>query len=184
MKVTSSKPDALKSIELHLKELAGLEGRVGWFDQEKYDDDTFVAYVASIQEFGAPSQSIPPRPFMRPTAIEQKQAWLTLAAKAAKQVIAGNITGEDAMRLLTKKAEDDVFEKIVSITSPALSPITIELRAMKRRDPSLKVTGKLVGEVAAKVRQPGYQPPSGVSTKPLNDTGKLIETLSSDVKKV
>ena len=79
---------------------------------------------------------------------------------------------------LGERAQEDVKETINQITSPPLSPITLELRAMKHKDPSLRVTGTLVGEVAAKVRKPGYTLASGTPDKPLIDTKLMITTLT------
>ena len=140
-----------------------------------------MAYVAAIQELGAATGHgvIPPRPFMRPTAIEKREEWIKLAAQAARGMVMGIRSAKAVMELLTRKAEEDVADKIVSITEPPLSPVTIELRAMKKRAPSLRVTARTVGEAARKVNTPGYTPPSGVSTKPLNDIGMMIATLSS-----
>lgn len=174
------KSKAFEKLDLKLKELAGIEGRVGWFESARYEDGTPVAYVMAIQELGSPP--IPPRPFMRPTAIDKKDEWIKVAAQASKGALAGNMSAENVMELLTLKAESDVHDTIESITSPPLSPITIELRAMKMRDPNIKITGKTVGEAAAKVNKPGYQTPN-VSTKPLNDTGFAIATLTHVVEK-
>lgn len=49
---------------------------------------------------------------------------------------------------------------------------------MKHKNPALRITGKIVGEVAYKVRQPGYQLASGTPDKPLIDTKNLITTLT------
>jgi hypothetical protein len=84
------------------------------------------------------------------------------------------------MEALTITAEGDVAEHIANVTSPPLSPITIELRAMKKRDPGLVITARTVGIAAQRVKEAGYATPD-VSAKPLNDTGFLIATLTSDV---
>lgn len=177
--ITRSNPKAFEAIYLHLSQLAKVQGKVGWFESSKYEDGTPVAYVAAIQELG--SGPIPPRPFMRTTAAKEKDKWSQTAAMAAKSVIKGDATAKQAMELITFQAEGDVSKTIASITSPALSPITIELRAMKARNPGLKITGATVGEAAAKVNSPGYQTPS-VSTKPLVDTGHMIATLTHIVE--
>ncbi|OWK47570.1 hypothetical protein [Fimbriiglobus ruber] len=79
---------------------------------------------------------------------------------------------------LGERAQEDVKETINQITSPPLSPITLELRAMKHKNPALKITGATVGEAAARVRQPGYQLASGTSDKPLIDSKLMITTLT------
>lgn len=77
-----------------------------------------------------------------------------------------------------ERAQEDVKQTINTITAPPLSPITLELRAMKHKDPSLRITGTLVGQVAQKVRQPGYRLASGTPDKPLIDTRLAITTLT------
>ena len=180
MELKQSNPKAFETIALALKSLSGLTGKVGWFPGAEYEDGTPVAYVAALNEVG--HGSTPPRPFMRPTAIEEKKEWSSIAAQGSREVVKGRLTGEGVMEILTKKAEDDVAKTITALTSPPLSPVTIEIRAMKKRNPDLKVTGAIVGQAAEKVKQPGYETPN-VSVKPLNDSGHMINTLTHVVIK-
>ena len=53
-------------------EFNGLVAQIGFPSGQHYPDGTNVAYVAAIQEFGAPAVNIPPRPFMQPTVKAQK----------------------------------------------------------------------------------------------------------------
>src|ERR1700761_5955410 len=46
-------PKAFEQLSVKLKELDGLELRVGWFESPRYEDGTPVAGVAAVQEFGA-----------------------------------------------------------------------------------------------------------------------------------
>jgi hypothetical protein len=181
VEIKRSNPLAFETIGLRLKQLAGLQAKVGWFEDAKYDNGTPVAYVAAIQELG--HGPIPPRPFMRPTANEKRQDWADLAGQAIKSVIKGESTPTQAMVKLAQQSENDVRKKILSIHTPPLSPITIELRAMRKRNPSLVVGGKIVGEVAAKVKGEKYKTPTGVSIKPLVDTRVLITKLTHVVEK-
>lgn len=180
--VRRTNPKAFEALESRLKELAGVETKVGWFPSATYSDGTKVAYVAAIQEFGA--GPIPPRPFMRPTVIAEKQHWADHAAKGARAVLKGSATAFGVMDALGELAQEDVKETINQITSPPLSPITLELRAMKHKDANLRVTGTLVGQVAAKVKQPGYQLAGGTPDKPLVDTKTLITTLTHTTETV
>lgn len=174
--VRRENPKGFENLLGKLKELAGIETRVGWFPSATYPDGTKVAAVAAIQEFGA--GPIPPRPFFRPTITTEQTSWAGYAAHGAKAVLAGKTTAFDVMDGLGERAQEDVKEMINQITAPPLSPITLELRAMKHKDPSLRITGRLVGEVAAKVRQPGYKLAAGTPDKPLIDTKTLITTLT------
>ncbi len=174
VEVRQSNPKAFETLNAHLEALQGVESRVGWFESAKYENGTQVAYIAAIQELG--SGPIPPRPFMRPTAIEQKEKWSNTAAVVARRVLAGKMTAMDAMDALGLQAEGDILKKIASITTPPLSPIT--LLARKRRMEGGTVTGKTIGRFARKVFENDVGDLSGVSTKPLNDTGHMIATLT------
>lgn len=174
--IRRSNPKAFETLELRLKELSRVETKIGWFPGAVYETGVPVAYVASIQEYG--SGPIPPRPFFRTTVADQKAAWAGFAELGAKAVLRGTHSARDVMDGLGELAQEDVKETINQITAPPLSPITLELRAMKHKDPSLKVTGSTVGVAAARVKQPGYKLAAGTPTKPLVDTKLLITTLT------
>lgn len=179
--ITQSNPNWANQINLQLAALEKVQGKVGWFESAKYEDGTPVAYVATIQEFGAPERSIPARPFMRPTQAEKSNEWRETAAALAKKMVVGVIEAADVMEMLTMKAESDVSKTIASIDSPPLSKIT--LGARKYRQDGKKVTGATIGEIARKIKE-GTLDVSGVSTKPLNDTGYMISTLTHTVESV
>ena len=71
-------------------------------------------------------------------------------------------------------------QSIIDTNEPALSPVTVMLRGMKSNDQSLVVTGKTVGEAAARVAagKTNY----GASTKPLIDSGNLLNAVDYTVK--
>lgn len=173
-------PKPYAVLNARLEALAGLQAKVGWFESAKYEDGTPVAYVAAIQQSGY--GPIPPRPFMNLTPAQEKQL-REIAQDCSQRVIEGTMTPHDAMETLALVAEGFIAQNIADVTSPPLSPITIELRHMKQKDPDLVVTGATVGEAARRVKEPGYIPPSGVSTKPLNESGHMIATLTSVVEK-
>ena len=179
VEIKSSGKSKLESLKVFINTLDKTEGKVGWFG-DKYEDGTPVAYVAAIQEYG--SGKTPPRSFMRSTVAEKKDEWENIAIQLSRQAIAGKASPTDVMGKITLQAEADVSQKIATLTDPPLSPVTLELRAMKKANPHLIVTAKTVGEAAARVRKPGYVTPS-VSTKPLIDTGYMIATLTSQVNK-
>ncbi|OJW21173.1 MAG: hypothetical protein BGO49_24475 [Planctomycetales bacterium 71-10] len=174
--VKRSNPKAFETLELRLKELARVETKIGWFPGAKYETGVPVAYAASLNEYG--HGSTPPRPFFRPTIMQERTAWAGYAAQGAKAILRGDRTAFQVMDAIGGRAQEDVKETINQITSPPLSPITLELRAMKHKDPSLKVTGQTVGIAASRVNQPGYKLAAGTPTKPLFDTGLLITTLT------
>lgn len=174
-------PNAFKTILMGLDALNAVQGRVGWFPSAKYENGVPVAYVMAIQELGSPGNNIPARPTARPTIAQNQGAWRDLALSASRQTIRGKISAYDAVAKLTQKAENDWKETILRVTDPPLSPVTIELRAMKKANPNLKVTQTTVWEAIRRIKAPGYKPPS-VNTKPLIDSGHAIATLTNVVE--
>jgi len=134
--------------------------------------------VAAIQENGVASQSIPPRPFFAPTQAAKSGAWSELMGKFAKRILNGQMSAYDALDALGGQAEADVFDTISKITEPPLSIIT--LLARKRRLLGGSVTGATIGEFAKQEASGNYDI-SGVSDKPLNDTGRMMATLTHAV---
>lgn len=151
--------------------------RVGWFPDDLYPDGTPVAFVAATQEYGAPRASIPPRPFFRTMIAEKQDTW-------ANQIIARLKHNDwDAQKTLEDLAEfvikPQLQQSIIAVDSPPLSPITLMLRYMKKEDQSLIVTGATVGEAARRVA--AGEVPTGISTKPLEDTKQMLMTVRSEV---
>lgn len=155
---------------------------VGFFAGQQYEDGTPVAYVAAIQEFGAPSVSIPPRPFFRPTIAAKKGEWGRQMAIGARAVVRGSASASDVMSAVGELAVADIKEAISSVQSPALSPVTVMLRGMRQNDANLHVTGKTVGEAAARVAagETNY----GASSKPLEDTFTMFDSVTHAQERV
>ena len=135
------------------KDLESKTADVGWFPSSNYlDDDTGkitpVAEVAMKNEFGF--GIIPARPFMRPTIAAEKVTWGLIA----KSLINEDAQANDVLEAVGLRMGGDIFEKIASITSPPLAPMTLELR-----------------------RERGNN-----SNKPLNDTGYMMATLAVTVE--
>ena len=139
--------------------LSNKVGRVGFFPSAKYEDGTPVAYVATIQEFGAPSQGIPPRSFMRSTAETQQATWKETARKGAQAVVKGNVTGEQVLEVISQQAAGDIRRTISKLVSPPIKPATIASRLRQRAD------GVTVGKL----------------DKPLVDTGTLLNSVTYEV---
>ena len=171
--------NAFQELMLKITALGNLEGKVGWFEKYKYPVTGIpVAQVAAMQEFG--TSTIPARPFMRPAAIKNQQKWQETIAKVSKKVTIGAISPENAMQLITSQAEGDVLQSIKDVDSPPLSKITIGIRKYKQMGKA--ITGKTIGEIASKIKD-GTLDLGGVSTKPLNDTGYMIATLTTHIDK-
>lgn len=130
--------------------------QVGWFDTAQYEDGTPVAYVAAIQEFGYPKGGIPPRPFLRPTIEQQRNAWRDSIAAGMRTVLEGKRSAREVLERVGMLAAGNVGESIAAVTSPALKQSTLDARQRRKKTP-------------------------GVSNKPLVDTGLLIQSVDSKV---
>ena len=137
-----------------IRDIQSKKLRVGWFDTARYQDGTPVAYVAAIQEFG--HGAIPPRPFIRPTIAQQRQAWRDTLRKGAKQVLAERLTFEQMLTAFGLSAAGEVAESIKAVTAPPLSPRTLAARQSKKKTP-------------------------GVSAKPLIDTALMFQSVTAQV---
>lgn len=135
-------------------------GKVGWFKLSQYEDGTPVAYVATIQEYGYPEGNIPARPMLRPTIISKKKKWAKMAEQGAKDILNGGSTIDSVLEKIGQSAAGDARKTITAITEPPLSPLTIQARLAKRSNKT-KV---------------------GNLTKPLVDTGLLLNSLTNVVE--
>lgn len=143
-----------------MKELPNYVSKVGWFESAKYDDPkrTPVAYVAAIMDNGYVAGHIPPRPFVDPTIENYAPEWSRIMGKAANAIIDGRMSAFSAMQLLGLRAAEDTVKTISEIREPELAESTI---------------------LARRNRSPSFWKPATTSTTPLNDSGKLIATLTS-----
>jgi hypothetical protein len=161
-------------------EFAGKEAQMGWFPGARYENGTPVAYVATIQENGAPEVGIPARPFLKPTIAARTQAWTKLLASGVKAVSAGRATADQVLEGVGLQMAGDTKAQIASNAVEPLSPTTLVLRKWRREGRA--ISGKTVGEAAA-----AYEAdPSiigGVPSDPLQDTGLMVATLSNAVGK-
>lgn len=159
-------------------EFDGMVAQVGFPSGINYEEGTPVAYVATIQEFGAPEVGIPPRPFMRPTVKAHKNQWTKIIASRIPQVVIGKLTAFDVLDLVGIKAVADIQSSIAAVDSPTLSPVTVLLRKWKKE--GRKISRRTVGE-AARAIDNGVDP--GSDNKPLNASGLMIASVQNAVNK-
>lgn len=155
MTVRREGPGAAKVLAT-MQGLDGLEGKVGWFESAHYPNGVPVAYVATVQEFG--TDHTPARPFMRPAVADHGGEWMQLIADGAEAALAGTHTPEQVLELVTLAAAGNVAEKIAAVMSPALHPATIAARARRNKS-------------------------GGASTKPLVDSGLMIQSVTGKVER-
>jgi hypothetical protein len=152
--------------------------RVGFLEKAKYPDDTPVAMVAAIQEFGAPRVGIPPRPFMRPMIAAHKSEWGPNVGKYMKAT--GNDV-EKSLRGVGMVIAGDLAQAIKDVNAPPLSKTTLMIRKMKKKDPSLRDNMSYSVVVEARARVAAGKSYAGVSIKPLVDTGFLLGSIGVEV---
>lgn len=166
----------------HLAKIAAKVGklpqvRIGFLAGATYPDGTPVAMIAAIQEFGAPRARIPPRPFFRSMIVKHKGEWGKELGLVLKSV---DYDAKIALDQMGQHIAGELRQSIVDTMAPGLSPITLMLRMMRKKNPALVVTGRTVGEAARRVA--AGEKATGVSTKPLVDSGHLLNSIDHEVE--
>lgn len=150
--------------------------KVGFLANATYPDGTPVAMIAAIQNFGAPKVGIPPRPYFDNFVKDNKSDW----PKTIRHVL--KISDYDVPRTLTIlgiQMKGQLQEAIANLYDPPLSPVTLMLRKMRSQDQSLVVTGSTVAE--ARRRVANGESTAGVSTKPLEDSKHMLQSVDYEI---
>jgi len=134
------------------EEFEGMVAQIGFPSGINYEDGTSVAYVAAIQEFGAPAVNIPARPFIQPTVKEKQETWTKIIESQLPKVALGKMTAFDVLDLVGISAAADIQTKISSIYSPPNSPATL---ARKNGTKPLVDTGLMLASVQNGVNKAG-----------------------------
>ena len=134
------------------EEFDGMVAQIGFPSGANYEDGTSVAYVATIQEFGAPAVNIPARPFMRPTVARQKDQWVKILSNDVPKVAMGKMSAFDALDKVGIVAAADIQTTISSIYSPPNSPATIRQKGSSK---PLIDTGLMLASVSNAVNRAG-----------------------------
>lgn len=135
-----------EKLDAYLRQIAGkIEApgtlRVGFLEGATYPDGTSVATVAAIQEFGAPAQNIPPRPFFRGMIHDHADEWGGILAGLLKT---NDYDGAAALALMGDGIAGQLRDSIVKLTDPPLAPSTI---AAKGSSKPLVETGVLLNGI-------------------------------------
>ncbi len=168
----------------HLVEnLKDFNVQAGWFENSRYDDNTPIAYVAAIQNYGATVRVadnfknylhyigihlkkdktvfiIPPRPFMdnakkRIQGQEGKEKLLQLLLR----VFEGRLTMLKAMEQMGLWMQGVIQDEIKKMNTPELSGMTVEMRDKAYDSKSVNK-----------------------STKPLNQSGLMFAEVQNRVE--
>jgi len=115
--------------------------RVGFLEGATYPDGTSVPMVAAIQEFGAPSRNIPPRPYFRSMIAEKADTWGPAVGDLLK---ANKFDAEKTLGQAGMGIKGQLQQSIRDLTEPALAPATV---AAKGFDKPLVDTGHMLNSV-------------------------------------
>jgi hypothetical protein len=115
--------------------------RVGFLENATYPNGTPVALIAMIQDFGAPSRGIPPRPFFRNMVWKNEGSWPPALSKVLKST---NYDVDKSLRLMGELIAGQLRQSIIETNSPPLSPRTV---ARKGSSKPLVDTGHMLQSV-------------------------------------
>ncbi len=123
--------------------------QVGFMEDKTYPDGTSVALVAAVQDFGAPSRGIPPRPFFRNAIAKGKSSWYEEAKALLKK---HDYDVHATLVELGQVVEGDIKRSINETNDPPLKPATIK---RKKFDKPLIDTGTMLNSVTSRVVEKG-----------------------------
>lgn len=145
--------------------------KVGFLENSQYPDGTPVAMIAAIQNFGAPSRGIPPRPFFTNMIIAHSDEW---GDDIGELLVRTDFDAAKALTLEGQHIEGQLRESILDGDYTANSPVT---NLLKDRFP---LGGQTFDDVlqARKDVAEGITAPAG---KPLEQSKIMLNSISSEV---
>jgi len=115
--------------------------KVGFMENATYPDGTLVAMVAAIQEFGSPSNNIPPRPFFRNMVSDKSGEWPDAIAALLKT---HNYDAVSVLNLTGGAISGQLQASIANFDSVPLKPSTVKAKGF---DKQLVDTGNMMKSV-------------------------------------
>lgn len=150
---------------------------VGFLEGAKYPDGTSVPMVAAIQEYGAPRAGIPARSFFRTMVAEKRGKW---GDALGRNLVAQDYDAARALDAMGQGIGGQLRDSIAKLDEPALSKVTLMLRAMFPVSSQHKKTYADIAEARRLVA--AGESWGDVSTKPLVWTGDLLRSVDHEVK--
>lgn len=120
--------------------------KIGFLAKAKYPDGTSVAMIAAIQEFGAPSIGIPPRPFFRTMIAEHQGEWPAAIADLLKS---NDLDAVKTLDLAGAAIAGQLRQAISVFEGIPLKPATIKRKGFSKQ---LIDTGHLLASVDHEVK--------------------------------
>lgn len=118
---------ALDAIAVNVSKASSVS--VGFLEGATYPDGTSVPLVAAIQEYGAPSRNIPPRPFFRTMILEHSKEWPDDVQKLLK---AHDYAADATLADMGEVIKGELQQSIVDLTSPPLAPSTVAAKGSSK----------------------------------------------------
>jgi len=149
--------------------------RVGFLEKATYPDGKPVAMIAAIQEYGAPRAGIPPRPFFRTMIAQKSGEW----PKAIADLLEANDYDiEKVLQIAGAAIAGQLRQSIIDTNEPPLSQVTLMIRKMKSEGAVITKASLAI----ARARLASGESVGGVPTKPLVETGHLLNSVDFEVK--
>ena len=118
---------------------------IGFPENSSYPNGTSVPLVAFIQEFGAPSKNIPPRPYFRQMIADKSPEWPDAIASLLKST---NYDAAATLDIAGQAIKAQLQQSISQFNGVPLKPSTI---AAKGSDKQLIDTSQMLRSVDYKV---------------------------------
>jgi len=163
------------------KDFDGQAALVGWWPTARYEDTGYgatpVAYVALIQEKGAPAVGIPARPFIEPAITAQKGAYASTFADGVRDVIKGTASAQDVLHRVGVQCAGDIRAYLGTADFLPISPVTVLLR--KWRKQGRQINRSVVEEARAAIAAGASI--AGIPDAPLHELGKMQASVTNEV---
>lgn len=115
--------------------------KVGFLENATYPDGTKVALIAAIQNFGAPSRGIPPRPFFSDMVATKSPGW---PKAMAALMVQHNFDARIVLDLMGQGIAGQLRQSIIDTNSPPNAPATIRRKGSSK---PLVDTGHMLASV-------------------------------------
>lgn len=123
--------------------------RVGFLEGATYPDGKPVALIAAVQNFGAPSRGIPPRPFFGNMIAKKKGEWPAAIAGLLK---ANDYNAAKALSIAGEAIAGQLRQSIIDTNEPALAASTVARKGFSK---PLVATGHMLNSVGHEVVERG-----------------------------
>lgn len=145
---------------------------VGFLAGATEANGTPVATIAAIQNYGAPSRGIPPRPFFTNMVATKSGEW---ADGLAQALVSTDNDAPAALALMGEGISGQLREAIIATSSPPNSPVT---NLLKQRFP----TGGQTFDDVLKARRDVAAGATAPAGKPLVQSGGMLGAVDYEVK--